>query len=172
MSKISASRDSLTKAKGGNVSREEMFAAMQKRFGAQFGQGMGRRDQNQNNNRQGTKTAPAVATRVGGEAAKFGIEQKFEFYRKSSYSPADQFGFGRIWVKGATGLLEPVMVRTGITDGRYTEIYTDKLQEGQEIVVSATSNLATSTAATQTNPFQQQNRMGGQQQMGGGQRGR
>ncbi len=167
MSKISAFRDSLTKAKGGTVSREDMFAAMQKRFGAQFGQGMGRRDQN--NNRQGTKTALPVATRVGGEAAKFGIEQKFDFYRKSSYSPADQFGMGRIWVKGATGLLEPILVRTGITDGRYTEIYTDKLQEGQEIVVSATSNLANSTSTTQTNPFQQ-NRMGGPQQMGGGRR--
>lgn len=168
MSKISAFRDSLTKAKGGNVSREEMFAAMQKRFGAQFGPGMGRRNQDQNN-RQTTKTAQPVATRVGAssQASKWEIPNIYKQYRKTSYSPADQTGFGRLWVKGATGLLEPIMVRTGITDGRYTEIYTDKLQEGQEIVVSATSNLSTS-AATTTSPFQQ-NRMGGQQQrMGGG----
>jgi len=181
--KIQAFRDSLQKAKGGNVSREEIFAAMQKRFGTQFGGGFGgRRDQNQaqgqNNNRmannQKVQTLPGQARRVQGDAANFGIDQKFEFYRKSSYSPADQFGMGRIWVKNANGLLEPVFVRTGITDGRYTEIYTDKLQEGQEIIVSATSNLSTTTPSAQSaSPFnQQQNRQGGPQQMGGGQRGR
>lgn len=173
--KIQAFRDSLTKAKGGTVSREEMFAAMQKRFGTQIGGGM--RGGNQNNarqaNNQKTQTAPGQGKRVTGEAANFGIDQKFAFYKKSSYSPADQIGMGRIWVKNSSGLLEPIFVRTGITDGRYTEIYTDKLQEGQEIIISATSSLSTSTSATSqsASPFnQQQNRQGGPQQMGGGRR--
>lgn len=174
--KIQAFRDSLTKAKGGNLSREEMFAAMQKRFGMQFGGGMGRGGQNGQGgqfgqNRQNRQAAqPNGSQRVEGEAAKFGIDQKFAFYKKSSYSPADQVGMGRIWIKNSSGLLEPVLVRTGITDGRFTEIYTDKLNDGQEIVISATSNLATTTAtATNANPFNsQQNRMGQPQMMGGG----
>ncbi len=172
-SKIQAFRDSLTKAKGGNVSREEMFAAMQKRFGMQFGGGMGRGGQNGQfgqNRQNNTISQKSGAQRVEGEAAKFGIDQKFAFYKKSSYSPADQVGMGRIWIKNSNGLLEPLFVRTGITDGRYTEIYTDKLTEGQEIVISATSSLSTSSAAaTNANPFNsQQNRMGQPQMMGGG----
>ena len=133
-SKIGAFRDSLTKAKGGNVSREEMFAAMQKRFGSQFG----RRDQGNNRNVP-VAAKKNTATRGGSaDAQERDIPKIYPQYQKTSYSPADQVGFGRIWIKTASGLLEPITVRTGITDGRYTEIYTDKLKEGQEIVISAT----------------------------------
>lgn len=156
--KIGAFRDSLQKAKGGNVSREEMMAAMQKRFGAQFGQG--RRDQNMQQARRSTtaqqnnKTTSTFARQ---------IPNVYPQFQKTSYSPADQFGMARIWIKNANGLLEPIMVRTGITDGRYTEIYTDKLKEGQEIVLGATSNLVT----TPTTTNQQQNSSPFQQQRGG-----
>jgi HlyD family secretion protein len=155
--KIGAFRDSLTKAKGGNVSREEMFAAMQKRFGKQFGMGP------RGSNNQSKKTPMPKVAAGKNNANDMGrqIPAIFPQFQKTSYSPADQFGMGRIWVKNATtGLLEPVFVRTGITDGRYTEIYTDKLQEGQQIVIGATSNL-TPTTTTTTNgqqsgsPFQQ-----------------
>lgn len=161
--KIGAFRDSLTKAKGGNVSREEMFAAMQKRFGKQFGMGA------RNSNNQSKKmTMPKVAAgKKNANDMGRQIPAIFPQFQKTSYSPADQFGMGRIWIKNATtGLLEPVFVRTGITDGRYTEIYTDKLQEGQQIIIGAISNLTSTTTTTTNNqqsgsPFQQNNRGGG-----------
>ncbi len=166
-SKIQAFRDSLQKAKGGNLSREEMFAAMQKRFGATFGQGARRGDMAQNRQNNRAQSSRPQSRVVSGDAAKFGIDQKFAFYQKTSFSPADQTGMGRLWIKDANGLLEPIVVRTGITDGRYTEIYTDKLKEGQEIIIGASSNLDNSASSSSASPFNQQNRMGGMQQFRG-----
>jgi HlyD family secretion protein len=167
--KIGAFRDSLTKAKGGNLSREEMFAAIQKRFGKQFGQG-GQRP-GMDNQKRGALPAQKVASAKKSSSNDMGrqIPEIFPQFQKTSSSPASTVGIGRIWIKNATtGLLEPVIVRTGITDGRYTEIYTDKLTEGQQIVIGAISNLtSTSTTTTTTsgqqssNPFQQQGGMGG-----------
>jgi|GEM_PF-78363 len=160
--KISAFRDSLSKAKGGNVDREEMMKAIQKRFGMQFGQGMGPGRNNQQ------AKAPAAKKTVK-ETFQREIPNIFPQFKKTSYSPADQTSFGRIWVKGANGLLEPIMVRTGITDGRYTEIYSDKLKEGQEIVMGATSNKTVATTTTATNNQQQSsNPFSSSQQRGGG----
>ena len=61
-------------------------------------------------------------------------------YEKSAYVPSQQSGRGRVWILKSNGKLEPVFVRTGLNDGRYTEISTPKLKPGDEVVLGATSN--------------------------------
>ena len=63
-------------------------------------------------------------------------------------------GFNRVWVMNDRKKLESVMVRTGITDGTYTEIVRGKIDEGKEIVVG-TIQKATAQASG-ASPFNQQ----------------
>jgi hypothetical protein len=60
--------------------------------------------------------------------------------------------------------LKPVNLRTGISDGTYTEILSGEVQQGQEVVVSMTTGLE-----PQTRPGQQQG--GSQNPLMGPQRG-
>ena len=62
-------------------------------------------------------------------------------------------GFTRAWIMNSRKKLEPVMVRTGISDGTFTEIIRSKLEENQEIVVGTIMQ----RSQTQTSvPFNQQ----------------
>jgi HlyD family secretion protein len=68
-------------------------------------------------------------------------------------------GFTRVWVMNERKKLEPIMVRTGISDGTFTEIVRGKLEEGQEIVIGT---IARQTQAQSTSsPFNQQRQGGG-----------
>jgi HlyD family secretion protein len=68
-------------------------------------------------------------------------------------------GVGRIWVMNKNKKLEPIMVRTGLTDGTFTEIVRGNIEEGQEIVIGT---LTQRPAQVQTNsPFNQQRNTGG-----------
>ena len=68
-------------------------------------------------------------------------------------------GITRIWVMNERKKLEPIMVRTGISDGTFTEIVRGKIEEGQEIVVGT---IAKQTAAqNSSSPFNQQRQGGG-----------
>lgn len=61
----------------------------------------------------------------------------------------------KIWVPGPEGGDPvPVYIRTGITDGAFTEIMgpPDRIREGQEIIVGL-AETAASTAAAKVNPF-------------------
>ena len=65
---------------------------------------------------------------------------------------------------GPKGKLEPVIVTTGITDGRYTEISSTALKPGDEVILGASSN--SDQASTQvSNPLSGQGQRG---PMGGG----
>jgi len=122
-------RDSILAAHGGQLGRDEMREEMRKAFGKLREGGMGR-------------TQSAAASKPPTTAkptAPFGITQRFPQYEKSPYVPQHEAGRGRIWILNAQKKLEPVFVRTGITDGRFTEIATDALKPGDEIVVGATS---------------------------------
>jgi len=69
--------------------------------------------------------------------------------------------FGRIYIMNGRKMLEPVMVRTGLTDGTFTEVVRGKLEEGQEIVVGAVTSKP-SAQSPNSSPFnQQRNQMGG-----------
>jgi multidrug efflux pump subunit AcrA (membrane-fusion protein) len=53
-----------------------------------------------------------------------------------------------VWVLGPDKLLEPVIVRLGITDGVDTQIEEGKLKEGDEVIVALEAQpAAASTAA-------------------------
>lgn len=112
-------------------------------------------------------TAPVVkappARPTGGN--KYGITQRFPEYQKSAYIPLHQSGRARVWVLNAAGKLEPMFVRTGVTDGRFTEITSADLKAGDQIVIGASSN-SESAGAQSTNPLAGQ----GQRPMGGGMR--
>ena len=55
-----------------------------------------------------------------------------------------------VWIMGQDGLLRPVVLKLGLTDGVRTEIVEGKLKEGDKVVLSAEINGNQSTAATQT----------------------
>lgn len=73
---------------------------------------------------------------------RFGIENKFPEYQKSTYAPVHPFERGRVWVQESSGKLTPVFVSTGLTDGKYTEITMGSLKVGDQVVVGASMNSA------------------------------
>ena len=155
MARFQALRDSIQAAHKGKLSQEEMRAEMQKLFANR----MSPRNQEM----------PQTASRqsASSDAAKFGIVSKFPEYQKSAYVPSHQSGRGRIWILKASGLLEPISVRTGLNDGRFTEITTMRLNPGDQIVLGASSG---DTPVGQTaSPLTGQ---GQQRMMGGGGPGR
>jgi hypothetical protein len=60
-----------------------------------------------------------------------------------------------IWVLTATKQLEPRLVRTGLTNGRVTEIVAGDLQEGDTVIIGQNETNA-SRPQTPTTPFGQQ----------------
>jgi len=55
-----------------------------------------------------------------------------------------------VWILKTNGLLESVFVRTGLNDGRYTEINSMRLKQGDQIVLGATSNNDASSQQVQS----------------------
>jgi hypothetical protein len=145
-----ALRDSITAAHGGHISEEDLSTEMRKVFAA-----LHPPDQ------PAPQRAAAQVVRQP-RTAKFGIDLRFPEYEKSPYVPQHQSGRARIWIQNSSGKLEPVMVRTGITDGKFTEINSRSLKEGDQIVLGVTTN---GDAAQTSSPFTQG---GGGQRMGGG----
>ncbi len=154
MERFQAIRDSIQAKHGGKLSQDELRTEMRKLFANRM----------TNQGQSATATKPkSVAT---GDAAKFGIESNFPEYQKSAYVPSHQSGRGRIWILKSNGKLEPVFVRTGLNDGRYTEITSQRLKAGDQIVLGATS-------MSNSSPQNVQNPLAGQTQTrptGGGPR--
>ena len=73
-----------------------------------------------------------------------------------------------IWVLTAKDKLEPRFVRTGLSNGRVTEIVAGNLQEGETVVIGKTDSGNTKASQPTASPFGQQP---GGRGMGGG-RGR
>ena len=95
---------------------------------------------------------------------KFGIIQSFPEFEKLTDPPAT--GRARVWVVSSTGKLKAMPVKTGITDGKYTEVTSPDLKPGDQIVMGVINSSA-STANHTRSPL-----TGGSQQrgMGGGPR--
>ena len=79
--------------------------------------------------------------------AQYGITPKFPEYEKSGYVAQHDAGRGRVWILTAQKKLTPVFVRTGVSDGKYTEVRGLDLKPGEQIVMGATS---TADAADQS----------------------
>ena len=134
-------RDSIMAAHGGQMSpeelREEMGRVFEKR---RAGSEPGRRTVAQ------VPVTKHLAPASGG-GTKFGITQLYAQYQKSPYVPNHQSGRARIWILNAQKKLQPVFVRTGVTDGRFTEVWTDSLKPGDQIVLGATSTSEVASAS-------------------------
>jgi HlyD family secretion protein len=147
-----ALRDSIQAAHGGNLSDEDMRTEMRKVLGDLFRSGRPQEPQK-----------PAAVT-VKPIHTQFGIDLRFPEYQKSAYVPTHQTGRGRVWILNASGKLEPVFVKTGITDGKTTEIMSPTLKAGDQLVLGATNNGDTQADQARS-PFTPQ---GGQRPGGGG----
>lgn len=149
MRRFQAMRDSIQAAHGGKLTQEELRAEVRKIFAGRMS--------------QSGQQAQVVTTkpRASGDAEKFGIVSNFPEYQKSAYNPSHQSGRGRVWILKPNGLLESVFVRTGLNDGRYTEVTSMKLKPGDQIVIGASSNGDSGTE-------QARSPLTGQGQRGGG----
>jgi HlyD family secretion protein len=122
-----AIRDSIQSAHGGKLSPEDLRTEIQKMFAGKMS----------------PRTTPTAISKpkfkVSGGASDFGIVSNYPEYQKGAYIPSHQSGRGRVWVLKSNGLLESVFVRTGLNDGRFTEINSSRLNVGDQIVLGATS---------------------------------
>ncbi|MCI0514571.1 efflux RND transporter periplasmic adaptor subunit [candidate division KSB1 bacterium] len=125
-SRFRALRDSIQAVHGNKLAPEELRAEVRKV--------LQRRNPTE-------RVAPEPArSEITAPGTPYKIIQKFPQYQKSAVLTLTKEGHGRIWILNEKGQLESLPVRTGLNDGRNTEIMTDKLAEGQEIVVGAFSN--------------------------------
>ncbi|HEX8410159.1 MAG TPA: efflux RND transporter periplasmic adaptor subunit [Thermoanaerobaculia bacterium] len=82
--------------------------------------------------------------------------------RRRSTSGGERPAGGTLYVESADGKLQALRVRTGITDGKTTEVRGNALKEGMK-VVAGTAQPQSAASETASNPFQQS---GGAQQGG------
>jgi hypothetical protein len=81
---------------------------------------------------------------------------------------APTVGRGRVWTY-IGGQLKSVQVRTGISDGTWTELLSDEIKEGQELVTNIVTPAMAAAAAARPAAGQQQNQgRGGNPFQGGG----
>ena len=140
-------RDSIQAAHGGNLSPEDLRAEMRKLFDGRM------------SSRTQTAAPAYVKPKMPKSTAQYGIVSNFPEYQKGDYDPSLDSGRGRIWILKPNGLLQAVFVRTGLNDGRFTEISTAKLHPGDQIVLGA-SPIGESGAQT-NNPLAGGQRGGG-----------
>jgi HlyD family secretion protein len=91
--------------------------------------------------RQSKKQATGPMAQAGPPTRRtFGITPRFPEYQKSGYDASSDKGFGRVWILNEKKKLTPIFVHTGLNDGKYTEISSPALHEGQQIVMGILSN--------------------------------
>jgi len=144
---VGAIRDSILAAHGGQMSPEDLRAEMGKVF---------ERLRAPQKPQKSTPLARHIAPPPTGSTT-YGITNIYPQFERVPYEPQHQAGRARVWILNAQKKLEPVFVRTGVTDGRFTEVTTDSLKPGDQVVLGATS---TSDNGSSANPL-----------AGGGQRG-
>ena len=142
-------RDSIVAAHGGQMNPEDLRAEMGKMFEKMRA--------GKEPLRQPVRQQPVVKHQApaSGGGTKFGITQLYAQYEKSPFVANHMSGRARIWVLNAQKKLEPVFVRTGVTDGRFTEITTDSLKPGDQIVLGATSTSEVASASPLSGGSQQ-----------------
>lgn len=97
----------------------------------------------------GTGDGPSTA--VAGQRAPGGFGG-FSGQRRPAGGGGIPSNRGVLWTLAADGTLRPVRVTTGLTDGQYTVVEGEGLEEGMEVVAGVTSS---ASGAASNNPFQQ-----------------
>jgi len=133
-------RDSILAANGGQMSPEDLRAEMGKVFERM-------RPAKEPVKKASQPTIVKHLSRPSGGGTTFGITQLYAQYQKSPFIANHLAGRARIWILNAQNKLTPVFVKTGVTDGRFTEITTDSLKPGDQIVLGATSTSETASAS-------------------------
>ena len=63
---------------------------------------------------------------------------------------AGSSGSATLWILDSEGVLDTLVVRTGLSDGQKTAVYGDRLEAGMQIIAAVTSG----TESGSNNPFQ------------------
>jgi len=132
---------------------------MRERMQAQRQQRAGRSNADQQSN---TDAQQGNRTRTRRDSGENGATQEAD----ASQKPQGQM----IWVLTASDKLEPRFVRTGLSNGRVTEIVAGNLQEGETVVIGKTDSGNTKASQPAASPFGQQpggRGMGGRGASGG-----
>lgn len=146
--RIKAIRDSIIAANGGNLSGDELRKELRSVFEKAASSKKPKTNYEEVNNTNDES------------AGRYAIISRYPQYEKSSYQPYSQIGVGRVWVLNKQGKLDPVFVRTGLNDGRMTEIINGNIKDGAKIVISASSDNGDESQGS--NPFmQRENRFRG-----------
>lgn len=145
---MKAMRDSIVTAHGGQMSEEELMTEMRKVF-----------EKMRRPVEQPVAAAPKRPARPA-SGTRFGIQNNYPEYQKSAYTPSHQSARGRVWILNSSGKLEPISLITGLSDGRFTEVTTQSLKAGDQLVLGASSNTDPGTGPNPLAPT-------GQRQMGG-----
>ncbi len=144
-------RDSILAAHGGQMNPDDLRNEVRTAMQAMSGGGSAMAEE---------KVVPPPKTQG---STHYGVTQRFPEYQKSGSDAVQRSGMGRVWVRTSAGMLKPIFVKTGLNDGRFTEITSSTLSAGDEVILGIVSNSDSAPAQT-TNP------LGGQSQrspMGG-----
>jgi HlyD family secretion protein len=87
--------------------------------------------------------------------ARPAVQQTARVAQRGTATRSNRPKVGTLWREDSNGKLEPVRVRTGLTDGQFTEVSGENLTEDMTVVVGESSGTTQSTTA---NPFQSQQR--------------
>jgi len=78
--------------------------------------------------------------------ADYGVTNLYPEFERPAYEPEHQSGRARIWVLDAQHKLRPIYVLTGVSDGRYTEVTSDSLYAGEQLVLGAWASTETASS--------------------------
>ncbi len=138
--RMNAIRDSIRAVHNGEMAEDELRAAVRKVM-----------DKMREDSKPPVVTVVKPSTRAGANT-RFGVQITFPEYQKSDAAGVGERQRGRVWILNAQGRLEPVFIVTGLSDGRYTEIITEDLKDGDQVVLGASSN-AGSQSTQSTSPL-------------------
>jgi multidrug efflux pump subunit AcrA (membrane-fusion protein) len=62
-------------------------------------------------------------------------------------------GHSILWILNPQGKPEPVPVKVGISDGNFTQVISDNLKEGENVIISEKGADRTANNNQQVNPF-------------------
>jgi HlyD family secretion protein len=81
---------------------------------------------------------------------------RFRARRSAGGPAATAGGFGTLWTVDASGKLNPIRVRTGLSDGSKTEVQGRDLKVGTQVIVGAASAQSATQSTQSSSPFQPQ----------------
>lgn len=110
---------------------------------------------------QGSGSDRAQSGSAQGQRPPGGAGPTFQGFSGSETGTGARRQWQVIWVLSANKSIEPRLVRTGLTNGRVTEIVAGDLQEGDTIIIGQNEPNATRPAQQTGAPFGQQQRPGG-----------